>query len=171
RTTRESNPTETRVGSGNLDLRQAQRMPNNVGAAHDRNHLVESVDAAHALPAEAAVRAQNQPLRRDVLQRLANQRRNVRWHLHLQRPVADDTDADLLVSADRRGDLRDLRSVVVRRLEGYDVNIETIEVRQCGFVRVARLDALRQRIAPAGMAPHLGLSAQPAYLEIERLDV
>jgi hypothetical protein len=87
------------------------------------------VDAAHTLPAEAAIRAQNQSLRRDVLQRLANQRRNVLWHLHLQRPVADDSDADLLVTADRRGDLRDLCAIVVRRLEGYDVNVKTIEVR------------------------------------------
>jgi hypothetical protein len=87
------------------------------------------VDAAHTLPAEAAIRAQNQSLRRDVLQRLANQRHNVLWHLHLQRPVADDSDADLLVTADRRGDLRDLCAIVVRRLEGYDVNVKTIEVR------------------------------------------
>src|SRR5436309_7156641 len=97
-----------------------------------------------SLPAGAAIRTQYQSLRRNVFQRLSNQPGNLLRHLHLQRSMADDTDTDLLVLAQRGSDFRNLCAVVVRRLEGNDVNVEAIEIRQCRFVRVARLDALRQ---------------------------
>jgi hypothetical protein len=59
---------ETRVGGAALRLRQAELAPYEVRAAHDRNHLVEGDPAAHAPTAEAAVRGEDQPLDRDVLQ-------------------------------------------------------------------------------------------------------
>ncbi len=50
-----------------------------VRAAHQRHHLVKGVHPAHALPAEAAIAAEDQPLRRDEPERLADEPRDLLW--------------------------------------------------------------------------------------------
>src|SRR5919204_479943 len=52
---------------------QPEFAPREVRAEHDRYHLVEGMAPAHALASHAAVRREDQPLRRDVLERLADE--------------------------------------------------------------------------------------------------
>jgi hypothetical protein len=47
---------------------QSEFLAYNVSAPHQRDHLVKRVRPAHALAAETAVGADNQTLRRDMLQ-------------------------------------------------------------------------------------------------------
>ncbi len=76
-------------------------LADDVRAAHDGDHLVEGDAPAHALAAETAIARQDQPLRRDVLQRAANQVRDLLGTLDLQVAMVDHADGDLLVG-DRR---------------------------------------------------------------------
>src|SRR4051812_4316584 len=79
-------------------LRQAELAAHDVRAEHDRHHLVKGVPAAHALAPHAAIGREHQPFRRNVLERLADERGDLLGGFHLQRVVVDDADADLLLA-------------------------------------------------------------------------
>ena len=123
------------------------------------------------MAAEAAIGAEHEPLRLDVPQGIADERCHFIRLLDLQGAVAHHPDADFLVPADGSGDFGQLGAAVVGGLERDDIDVEAIEVGQHRLIGVARLDALRERVAPAGVAPDLGLVAQAADLAIERLDI
>src|SRR5690349_13450391 len=53
---------------------EAELAADDVRPAHQRHHLVERVHPAHALPTEAAIAAEDQPLRLDEPERLADER-------------------------------------------------------------------------------------------------
>src|SRR6476469_8856431 len=55
------------IGGQNVGLRQAKFAADDVGATRQRDHLIERVQTAHALSAEAAVGGYDQPLRPDHL--------------------------------------------------------------------------------------------------------
>ena len=85
------------LGREALGFGQTKLLAHDVGAEHHRDHLVGGVAAAHALAAHAAVGRDDQPFRRNVLQRLADQRRDLVRPLDLQRVMVDHADDDLLV--------------------------------------------------------------------------
>src|SRR5580693_5431854 len=82
----------------------------------------------------------------------------------------DDADHDLLVShcPPNRFEIAGARGA---RFEGQRVGIDLIERLQSRLVALhVAEDALLGRVAPAGVAPHLGLAAQPFDRVVEYLD-
>src|SRR5207247_9208992 len=88
-----------RVGGGDLDLGQLQLAAHEVGAEVDRDALVERDAAREPLAAEATVGGEHEALRRQVLQRPANQGRHELGRLDGGRRVVYHADGDLLVGA------------------------------------------------------------------------
>ena len=85
-------------------------------------------------------------------QRPANEIRDLFGTLHLQVPVVDDADRDLLVG-DRPADRFEVHAVAGGALERQHVDVELVEMRQRVPVRlVGREQPLLRRIAPAGVA-------------------
>ena len=107
----------------------------------------------------ARIAAGEKPLGRNVLERLADERSDVVGALHLQGVMIDDADHDLLVShcpADRF----EIAGARGARFEGQRVGIDLIQRLQSRLVALhVAEDALLRRVAPAGVAPHLGLAA------------
>src|SRR6185312_11683519 len=65
-----------RIGRHALGEREPEFLLHQVDALDERHHLVERVPPAHAFAAHAAVGAEHQPLRRNDLQRLADDGRH-----------------------------------------------------------------------------------------------
>ena len=103
-------------------------------------------------------------------ERLADEAGHLLGRLDLQRVMVDHADANFLVPY-LASDQLEIHAARAAGLEGDHVRIhlgQGIERR-----RVARRlgeQALRRRIAPAGVAPHLGFRAQSAYRVVEHLD-
>src|SRR5688500_16962959 len=88
---------ELGVAGPDAGLGQAQLAPDDVGALHERDALVVGDPPAQTLAAESAVGGDDQPLGRDVLERLADEPGDVFGRLDDRVAVADHPDADLLV--------------------------------------------------------------------------
>src|SRR5580765_5946360 len=85
------------IGGRHARHRQPQLAADDVTALRDRARFVERDLAVAALASEAAVARHDQPLRRDVLQRLPDLAGDVLRPIRLQRSVTDRADADLLL--------------------------------------------------------------------------
>ena len=91
--------------------------------------------------------------------------------LDLQRAVTDHAERDLLVLGYCSADVFEVQAVVERALEGDDIHVELIEIRQRVLVGlIATCNALGGGAAPTGVAPNLAFAAQACDLVIERLD-
>src|SRR6202034_1294122 len=88
----------------------------------------------------------------------------------LQRVVIDDADRDLL-APDALADGGEVHAVRGAGLEGDDVAIDAVQSLERRLVALRPGEhALLRRIAPAGVAPYLGLVAQAAHRRVEHLD-
>ena len=144
-------------------------LAHDVGALHHRHHLVGGVAAAHALAAHAAVGRDDQPLGRNVFERLADQRRDLVRPLDLQGVVVDHADDDLLV-LDHLADRLEVAGARRAGLEGERVGVDLVERFERGLIALhVAEDALLRRVAPAGVAPHFGLRPQPLHGVVEDL--
>jgi hypothetical protein len=150
-----------RIGRQALRLRQPHLRAHDVRAQHHRDHLVLRMAAAHAFASHPAIGGNHDPLGRGVLQRLANDVGYLVRPLDLQRVVVDDADHNLLVSHDP-ADRFEIAGARGADFEGQRVGIDLVQRLQSRLVALhVAEDALLRRVAPAGVAPHLGLAAQP----------
>ena len=126
--------------------------------------------AAHALASHAAIRRNDQPLRRNVLERMADQVGDFVRPLDLQGMMVDDADDDFLFL----DDLADCLEIARPRracLESDGVGVDAVERFQSRLIALHFLeDALLARIAPAGVAPDLGFVLQALDRGVEDLD-
>ena len=158
---------EALLGGEAFGFRQPQFLAHDVGALHHRHHLVVGMAAAHALAAHAAVGRDDQPLGRDVFQRLADERRDLVRPLDLQRVMVDHADDDLLV-LDHLADRFEVAGTRRAGLEGQRIGLDLIQRLERGLIALhVAEDALLRRIAPAGVAPHFGLRPQPLHGVVE----
>src|ERR1041385_8424553 len=146
---------ELRIRRANGLLLDAELAADDVRALHDRGRLVERDQPVRALPAEAAVRGQDEVLRVDVGERVADVVRDLLRRLDLKRPVADDADGDLLLEAVPVGaEELEVGEAAVLHLDRPDVAVYALEVDlDHAGVRGLLEDALHVRVAPAGMDP------------------
>src|SRR5438067_2871003 len=113
----------SRLGRQARRGRQAELPAHEVRSQDNGNHLVKGVTPAHALAAHAAIGRQHQALRRNVLQRLADESRYLLRCLHLQGMVIDYADAYLLF-ADALADQLEVHAARTAGLEGDHVGID-----------------------------------------------
>src|ERR671924_108145 len=93
---------------------KSQLAADDIAALSDRSRLIERDLAVASLPAESAVARHNQPLGRNVLQRIADFTGNVLGPIRLQRSMADGTNADFLLQ------------VVFQRFEALEILLVAI---------------------------------------------
>src|SRR5262249_60781212 len=109
------------------------------------------------------------PLRWDMLESLADQRRDLIRTLDLQRMMVDDADDDLLV-LDHFSDRFQIAWSRGTGLEGQRVGIDLIERRKRRLIALHVAEyALLRGVAPAGVAPHLGFRPQSLYRAVEHV--
>jgi ABC-type phosphonate transport system ATPase subunit len=92
--------------------------------------------AAHALAPHAAIRRDDQPLGRNIFERLADQIRHLIRPLNLQCVMVDNADHDLSV----RDDLADRLEVAGAGGAGLKSNRVGIDLVECGECRLVALD-------------------------------
>ena len=133
--------------------------------------LEERDVAVAALAAEAAVARDDQLLGRDVLERACGSRRRRPRAIDLQRPVADDADADLL----RQPALHRPNSSMSLKLRSVISTVQTSPLQrvqvQIERRRVARVvdHPLHVGVAPARVDPDLDV-VEPLHLAVVALD-
>src|SRR5262249_58548398 len=125
---------------------------------------------SHAFATHAAVRRDDQPFRLNVLERFTDQRRDLFRPLHLQGPVVDDADDDLLV-LDDFPDRLEVPGADRTRLECQRVGVDRVERLQRRLIAMNLVpNSLLTRIAPAGVAPDFSLGAQSFRVVVEYFD-
>jgi hypothetical protein len=129
------------------------------------------VRPAHALAAEAAVGRPDKPARLDMIERLADQCRNVFGLFHLKGAVTDHANAQLLVLAEVTRDGRDISAVVLGGFNGQHIDIECSEEMRSWGVGCTFGQPLGEGVTPAGVAPDLRLAPQALHFAIECLNV
>ena len=103
-------------------------------------------------------------------ERFADDGRDFVRPLHLQGVMIDDADDDLLV-LDHVANRLEIAGARRAGLEGQSVGVERVERGKRRLVALDFLeDALLRGIAPAGVAPYLGLATQPFHRVVEDLD-
>ena len=123
---------EFRVGGADAGFGEAQFAADDVGAFDQRHAFVIGDAAGQALAAEAAIGGDDQPLGRDVFERLPDQASDVLGRLDDGVGMADDADADLLVGLEL-AEQRQVPAVAGGAFEGDDVC--TSNCRRCGRAR------------------------------------
>ena len=163
----------SRIGQRTENVEQrldAELLAHDIGALDEGGHLVQRVAAAHALAAHAAVGGDDEPLGRNVLHRTADVLGHVFLALDLQRVMVDDADRDLHVR-DALADRLEIHAVGAHRLERDDVRVHFVQDVERGLVGLKLGEhALLRGVAPARVAPHLGLVAQAAHRVVEHLE-
>ena len=106
---------------------EAQFAAHDVGAFDQRDAFVIGDAARQALAAKAAIGGDDQPLGRDVFERLADQPGDMLGRLDDRIAVVDDADADLLVGL-VLGEERQVLAVIAGAFEGDDVGVELQEI-------------------------------------------
>src|SRR5262249_33454105 len=106
----------------------------------------------------------------DVLERFTDQRRDLFRPLHLQGPVIDDANDDLLVLDDLPHRLEVLGTDRTR-LKCQRVGVDRVERLQCRLIALNLVaTSLLTRIAPAVLAPDFVLGAQSFRGVVEYFD-
>jgi hypothetical protein len=122
------------------------------------------------MPSRPIPQSEEITIRSGGLQRLADDVADLVRPLDLQSVVVDDAEHDLLVSHDP-ADRLEIAGARGAGFEGQRVGIDLIERLQSRLVALhVAEDALLCRVTPAGVAPHLGLAAQPFDRVVEYLD-
>src|SRR5262245_17042478 len=154
-----------------MGLRQAELAAHDVGSLYQRDHLVEGMAPAHALATHSAVGAQDQAVGWDVPERTADVIGDLLGPFDLQTVMVNHADGDLLVGGDLLAEGLQVHAAGAAGFEGDHIGIDPVDRRQRRLVALhLREHALLGWVAPAGVAPHLGLRPQPSDRSVEDLD-
>ena len=137
-----------RIGGEDIGFGQAEFAAHDVGPAHERDHLVERVQPAHALAAEAAIGRDDQTTGIHHLERAPDQRRDFLRPLHLQRTMAHDADGDFLVRRNPGRETLDLVAAV-----GNAALIQSQATGAVGEATAAPMAQLPLLLIPAYLVP------------------